>query len=216
MSGKGEPVRLPLLLCSLFGVAAVGCGPGTSVKVRIQNPTAMNATALEVAIYDDFGLMARKAPKPQLPGELTLVGLPAQSEKLRIVVKGTGSATLLGWATVATRSGSAVNADVSLSMDFKDSDGDFVPDEIDGCPNVADPDQLDSDGSSTGAGDACRGSGDPARCSGTLCDSFDMPSIDAGKWTTASSFGNVSIDTTRSFHGPSSLKVRSEEHTSEL
>jgi hypothetical protein len=43
---------------------------------------------------------------------------------------------------------------VSVNATVTDTDGDAIPDAVDNCPNVSNPDQADSDGNSIS--DACQ------------------------------------------------------------
>jgi hypothetical protein len=69
---------------------------------------------------------------------------------------------------------SGAHADVVGVGACSDADGDGVQDEIDNCPDVANPTQADADGN--GVGDACDfgGCGNGLREAGEECDGFDV------------------------------------------
>ena len=63
--------------------------------------------------------------------------------------EGTHSVTV----TATDSQGESSQVSISFTIDPVDSDGDTIPDAVDNCPNVSNPDQADSNGD--GIGDAC-------------------------------------------------------------
>jgi hypothetical protein len=134
-----------------------GCEGETTVRVSValgegvaQPPLLLlNLFSPKRALVSDAQLKA-----PSFPGDLIVRRLPALAEELRIVVSdGDGNAS--GYTKVTTRPNDEVRATVVLSGGQSDSDHDGVPDAVDNCPNVPNPDQADAVGN--GVGDACRG-----------------------------------------------------------
>jgi hypothetical protein len=111
-------------------------------------------------VYDRFGVRLRDQaiPSPTLPSPLVVTQLPA-NQTIRIAIDGPeGPMREEAGLSLQTRAGAQVSAAATLSAATVDSDGDGVPDSIDNCPQIANPDQNDADGN--GAGDACeRGDG---------------------------------------------------------
>jgi hypothetical protein len=142
----------------MLAVALVGCsGSSTTVLVAVSlRAGEPQPAALAVSVYDAHHALARDLPAKAapLPGALRIEGLPDVMQPLRIVVRG-GAA--FDGQPVTTLVGQQATVALTLSSLTKDSDGDGVPDNVDDCPTVADPDQLDAVGD--GVGDACRGDG---------------------------------------------------------
>lgn len=85
--------------------------------------------------------------------------LPAATQTLRVVVDDAAAPPSVEGATRAdVVAGHDTRAAVALAHATPDGDGDGIPDSVDDCPTVANPDQLDGDGD--GVGDACQASGD--------------------------------------------------------
>jgi hypothetical protein len=210
---KGDTVKT--IGYGLLALVVTGCSAKpASVHVLIDDATTIAPASLQVSLFSDFGLLLRTPVKAQLPGALELTGLPPRPERVRVVVKGAGATPLIGATAVTIDAAAAHDIHVSLAAHVKDSDGDDVPDALDDCPTVADPDQADSLGFGGAPGDRCRGNvrdgGAPDPCAGlALCDGFDAASgmIDASKWTIATQAGTLAIDGTRAFRGRGSLKV---------
>jgi hypothetical protein len=139
--------------CGLvFFLAMVGCSSSTSLLAEVESGDDVSAaiTHATVSVFRDTGLLARMqiAPAP-LPGAVRVSGLPDRADELRVVVVGDGPrGVALGGARVTVEPHAEVTTTVTLSATAADTDGDGVPDTLDDCPTVADPDQ-------TGPGDAC-------------------------------------------------------------
>jgi hypothetical protein len=147
-----------------------GCGePAYLVAaVRLADNTPAPAS-LEVSVYDRERalLRGRVIESPQLPGKMVLA---VPEGALRVVIAGRGPGlSLLGGAAAEAQAGVRTSVVIVLSRDRADRDGDGVPDDLDRCPDDADPDQLDSDGD--GRGDACAQSPDLSGQEPDLADS---------------------------------------------
>jgi len=201
------------LLVLLSGCSASG---DTSILVEISlaagapQPTAL----LTARVYDDSHALtpSRALPSSGLPGRLVVSHLPATAQRIRVIV---GGGSVLGVAVVQTIPGQQAKGLLVLGTPA-DRDGDGVPDSVDVCPNVPDPDQLDDD--KDGVGNACGGvildlssladlssadlSGPPTPCNMhpeyLFCDDFESGAL--GKWQAT---GNATI-TTNALDGTSS------------
>jgi hypothetical protein len=208
-------VRVVVAFCLL----AFGCTSGpTSVLVRVTDGDAGPTPGLlTVDVFDVHGRIADATlPASSLPGSLIVRGLPDTAQVLRVVVRG---AALLGGERVQTLPHAQASVDVALHSTRLDSDGDGVPDDLDDCPQVADPLQLDAAGS--GPGDACLADGGasdlaapdlmppPSVCPAgvAFCDGFETATL-ASHWDTNNIQGaTYSVDTARSYRGARSLKL---------
>jgi hypothetical protein len=144
--------RVMALLAGALSLAA--CGPPTEIVVTVELEAGAPAPqSLRVSVFDPMGPLLRDRPlaSAQLPGVLT-VRAPDVEQIVRIVVTGE-PAPVVGGTLVRTLPGLTVETRVLLATAVADRDGDGVPDAIDVCPDVADPEQRDSDGD--GAGDRC-------------------------------------------------------------
>lgn len=123
--------------------------------VDVASSSKVAPAAVTISLFDTHGLLGRRRLEhPALPGQLSVAGLPAVVESLRVVAAAEGP-VLLDGARLDLRPPGQVTQQLTLRADTLDSDGDSVPDSVDDCPFVADPDQANSDGD--GAGDACPG-----------------------------------------------------------
>jgi len=134
-----------------------GCSGPTTIFIDARIGVGQPAPqSLAISIFDVHGarVLARSLGDAHLPGTLLITHLPDQSQTIRVVLAG-ANPTELGGASVPTLAHEEVRAAIELSKNHPDSDGDGVPDDLDDCPTVADPDQRDTNGD--GAGDACGG-----------------------------------------------------------
>jgi hypothetical protein len=140
-----------------LGLFLAGCGGSSSalLVVDVANGAASAPTAVTVSVFDDYGVIGRsRMAHPALPGQLTIAGLPEMVESLRVVAAAE-EPLLLDAVRFDLQPHAQVTQKLTLRSGTLDSDGDGVPDSVDDCPFVADPDQLNSDGD--GVGDACPG-----------------------------------------------------------
>jgi hypothetical protein len=152
--GYSRSVRA--LACLAIAPWVLGCSSSSTVRVDIGlAPGTPAPNAMVLSVFDrTHALVIRHpvGPPATLPGALFVTNLPSQSETLVIVVASDPPGEL-GSATVETTAGGSVDTTIVLALGVPDSDGDGVPDSVDNCPMVANPDQRDGDGD--GRGDAC-------------------------------------------------------------
>jgi hypothetical protein len=148
-------VRSLLIVAGTLAVASGGCSAPTAIALDVTLASGDAAPAvLTVAVYDSHKALTRDHAVPAVvPGRLVLTNLPAVSAPLRIALDGDGGKLEAGVA-VTLEPNQTVHAVAVLSSATPDGDGDGVPDDIDNCPTVANPDQADADGGTFG--DACR------------------------------------------------------------
>jgi hypothetical protein len=146
-------------MLALASLCVLGCARSpTTVLVQVKNGESVAPVVVTVSVFDDFGLLGRnRIIQAALPGAVTVRGLADVAESVRVVAVGEQPRMLAG-ARFQTRPHAQVTQQLTLSASTADSDGDGVPDAIDDCPNVADPDQQNERGQ--GPGDACRGEDD--------------------------------------------------------
>ncbi len=148
----GKPLRLLVVMSSL-----AACSRDTSVRVKLALADGAPAPdALTVSVFDRFGGVAYGVPlAARLPGDV-LILLSRDAGMARVVALGSAGGQLVvgGASATAISPGRESPMPLVLSATLPlDTDGDGVPDVIDDCPTVADPDQTNSAGS--GPGDAC-------------------------------------------------------------
>jgi hypothetical protein len=128
-----------------------------------------------VSVWDaDHALLrgAGIAPGP-LPGTVRITGLPAIDQTLRVVVASDPATHELGYARVNVRAHAETATTLLLSADTADGDGDGVPDAIDDCPTVPDPDQ--NGGAACALGDGGDGGGAIDLSPGGFCYGGNSP-----------------------------------------
>jgi hypothetical protein len=214
-------------------VLAAGChGGSTEVRVEVTGPTGAAApTTVAINVFDPQGLIGHADIAPaMLPGAITVRGLPASAEELRVVgigVSATGVQSL-GGTRVEVVPLARTTAMVALSTKTIDSDGDGVPDTLDDCPSEPDPMQdapcstvVDM---STAAGPADLAGVPPgsdlatppdlappasgcAAAGVAFCDGFESGVIDAHWDGVNQTNGTVTVDNTRAYRGSWSLHV---------
>jgi len=157
-----------LWLSALLALWLPACGDSggsateTALRVRISMAgSAPTPARLTLTLFDLHRRVLDRSPvppgggAPRLPGDVVVL-LSDNVGAVRVVIE--------GWAValVARGQGRAIVTphamtilDVQLGMPpTGDRDGDGVPDGVDNCPDVPNPDQADSDGD--GVGDACQ------------------------------------------------------------
>jgi hypothetical protein len=131
-----------------------GCARPTTLLVEVHDADLTPPASVTLSVFDDFGVIGRtRVEHPVLPGEMTVKGLPDVAEFVRVVAVADAPRVLDG-LRFATEPRTLMTRELLLRQE-SDRDRDGVPDAIDDCPDVADPDQENRAG--VGPGDACRG-----------------------------------------------------------
>jgi hypothetical protein len=217
----------------------LGCSHPVTLTVLVSPPSGNPPSLTEVRVYDRFGLLATQRYHEALPFGVHLTAFPKVADELRVVAAGidAGAVTSLAGSKLSTPLAASVKVMEPLARSFSDRDHDGVPDGLDNCPTVPNADQKSSIG---GGGDACSELSDMTMPSGGdmaivpdmtvvpdmtasdmmplspcpiggLCDNFDAPTIDTGKWSIAcptSASECVSIDHTTFHRGGGALHVK--------
>ncbi len=147
-------------LCALLFAVSLGVGCTSSVTLVRLSITVTDGgppVSLAVSVYDRFSALVhgRATHSAKLPGTLLIDGLPAVTEELRIAVDSDPATGELGGTAVQLNPNHQITAQIALSQHTPDDDHDGVPNDIDNCPSVFNPDQADMVGD--GTGDDCRG-----------------------------------------------------------
>lgn len=221
----------------LIGLAAASCGGAPTLLLDLTAGSEYGGDGITVSVFDAHGaLVSGRAVKPaKLPGTLYVRGLPDGSTLRVAVTAVAGRAQLEAGDRVTLGPDGETRVALALSAATADGDGDGVPDGIDDCPTVPNPDQADADGD--GVGDACQaaradGGTDlavpdlagpdlsgvdlgvvPSTCSQisvALCDGFESGVIDAQRWNPSTSLGQISVTTARAYRGTHSLHMHLE------
>jgi hypothetical protein len=163
--------------------------------------------ALSASVYGPHGALVRghALSAAPLPASLVFHHVPAQTP-LRFVV---GAGHVLGAVRVLTSPSAQADVQLILSATTSDRDGDGVPDIVDDCPDVPNPDQADALGD--GTGDACRSprgdGGFVPPCTALFCDGFET-GIDTHKgWYLNTNNGAITADPTRAHRGAQSAHI---------
>jgi hypothetical protein len=157
--------RLVVLAVTAAGALALAACSETSVMVTVSLAAGAAApTTLRATLFDEHGLLPKTTTFPlgntSLPGTVSLRHLPASVHQLRLLfdgLDGGGAVAAQAAGSLALTAGLKNEARLALTRGrLPDADGDQVPDAIDNCPHVANPDQASADGV---VGDACRADG---------------------------------------------------------
>jgi hypothetical protein len=166
----------------------LGCAPTAVVLDITLDGHDAAPSSLTASVYDPHrALVLHRAVGTHLPGRLTLDNLPSLAVPLRIALDGNGG--LEAGAAVTITPGTTVHGSAQLSNSTRDTDGDGVPDIIDNCPTVPNPDQANQSGGTLG--NACELLADSrttrrwCRCTRTTPASItsSWPSTAAGTWS---------------------------------
>ncbi len=165
------------------GLVLAACsGAPTSLLVEVTDPAALAPDELRVSIFGERALLTKDQSLvvTTLPGRL-VIDLPSESQLVRISVEARKTAVRVGAGAAQVRSqrGRQVRLQLSLGASLLDTDSDEVPDVIDNCALVANPDQLDADGDNVG--DACETPDDDLGStdqSASVDLRSDLPSVD--------------------------------------
>lgn len=141
-------------------VTAAGCHSApTTVRVSLALGAGVSGDDLQLTVYDRNGRVVNASDlgsPSRLPGDVVVMVSPTAGEA-RVLAIALASGSPLGVAAgrvpVVPQREMTVGLTVTAGM-LPDSDGDGVPDVLDNCPTVSNPDQACGDGSNVG--DACR------------------------------------------------------------
>ncbi|HZS39865.1 MAG TPA: thrombospondin type 3 repeat-containing protein, partial [Polyangia bacterium] len=142
--------------CALVALGLAACSSSTTsvlVQASLDVPDQV-AAPLTVSLFDPRGaLIDHTATRAvTLPVRVVLTGVPSRAEDVRVVLTRSTTPPWLGGARVTVIPDGEAQVAVVLSQHTADADADGIPDSVDNCPNVANPDQASASG---GAGDAC-------------------------------------------------------------
>ncbi len=158
-SPRATTVGTGASLAVAMALLVAGCGGSAPSGLRITVKTEVGQVDfLKVAVFDAAGIRARVERLPAmgaatLPGQFALDATD-RSTPLSVLVTGIKGSTIAGAGSVTVPAGTGTAPlELTLTAPGADSDADGIPDALDRCRFVADPDQLDADGD--GAGDAC-------------------------------------------------------------
>jgi hypothetical protein len=180
---------------AIASLCAIGCSPSAVLHVEISEMSTDPAPAsLSLTAFDSYGKIvdgASLGDHPALPGDVTILVNPGT---IRAFVVGKSDAGKPMWAAGITMvSGSEGHLALELQMGKPpDQDGDGVPDPIDNCPTVFNPDQTSTGG--TVYGDACRPDGSGDAGGGLLPDQGVGNGLPDGAVTQSASCGNGVVD----------------------
>lgn len=215
-------MRRLFLLTLLCGCSA----PPTTVLVQVSADAT--PASLTASVFNRFGVLNRRHIEPvNLPGTLVVTGLPDSIDDFRLVISSDGE---LGGAPFTSQPHTQQTLPLALSADRLDTDQDGVPDDLDDCPMVFDPDQHSATGSPPG--DACipgavpDDGGNvtdvdllgadlllPSPCGNAalFCDDFESGGIERGRWPViVQHSGTVSVDGTRAHRGSYSIHAHTD------
>jgi hypothetical protein len=195
-------------------ILAIACsGPRTTLVVQVQNGEMTPPDAVTVSVFDGYGLLGRTRIAPvTVPGKLTVNGLSGGEEWLRVVAVA-DQPHMLDGLMLQAHARQQATASLTLHAGTPDADGDDVPNSLDDCPTVFDPDQANSTGS--GRGDACRGAAG-ADLAGTAADlsqpaplfveDFESGAI-GSRWSRITHNGALTVDSSQVHRGQYALHV---------
>lgn len=128
----------------------LGCTGDTTALIELTLEGTLVPDELLVSVYGSEQTLASgvRFANPMLPGRV-VIQLPARSQPIRLLFEARRAAMVLAQApgNFVSRVGHQVVLSVVLDADslLPDLDGDQVPDLLDNCPGVPNPDQRDSD-----------------------------------------------------------------------
>src|SRR5215813_13132561 len=140
-----------LCLASLCLAASAGCGVGTGVRMQISSTGNVTADSIKLSVFDKKGRVingAELGPTTKLPGDVMVLLSPDAGEARAVALAYKGG-TRVGFAIgrVAIEAGQEASLGLQIQPGaMPDRDGDDVPDTIDNCPNVSNPEQTSTSG----------------------------------------------------------------------
>jgi hypothetical protein len=129
------------VLCLLVSA----CGePDTRLRVEVLAEAGLTApSSLSVSVWGEGGLIVgRRTVRGQVPGSLVILGLPHRDQTLRVAIADLASGRPMAALRVAVRAHVETQSQTTLYAQLPDSDGDGVPDDLDGCPSLPDFEQT--------------------------------------------------------------------------
>jgi hypothetical protein len=156
-------VRQGRLLLACFALV-LGCSRPTALRVRLELADgAPVPETITLSAFDKLGIVADSVelgPGSKLPGDVLLL-VSRSAGGVRVMAVGEAGPDKLSAVGIAEVQAGR-EALLTLTLDtaaFSDQDLDGVPDVIDNCVDVANPDQADDSG--LGVGQVCRTPSDP-------------------------------------------------------
>ncbi len=142
------------LFAIVLGLA--GCGGG-DLEILVRSDVGP-VDFVSAAVFGPSGVLTRSDRLPatgaaNLPSRLTLERPGRSAQTLTLMLWGRRGAATVGFADLVLPSTPTPGLEVTLVAPPPDADSDGVPDRLDRCHFLPDPDQLDSDGD--GSGDVC-------------------------------------------------------------
>lgn len=171
------------LLLPLMTLLVAGCpARPTAVRLALSADAGMTADSIRLTVFDRYGRVvdgAAVGDSGKLPGDVVVLLSPGAGAA-RALAQASQGGVLVGAAAAIVPIVVAREAKLALVLSpgaLADADGDGVPDAIDNCPKVANPDQRSPDGAPLG--EVCRGDrGDAAGADRP--DGGPPPDIDGG------------------------------------
>lgn len=146
--------------CDATGALTINWGDTLVCTITVDDVAPVLTVELTI-VNDDGGSATVVDFELSVDGTASTFGVPIErvAGVHAVAVTGPGGYTFTyagacdSLGSVALELGESATCSVTATFDEPDADGDTVPDELDNCPGVANPDQADIDGD--GEGDAC-------------------------------------------------------------
>ncbi len=153
---KQAPSRFAHLAACAAAVGLAGCGPA-DLEVLIRSDVGQVDFVI-AAVFGPSGVLSRidrlpAAGAPTFPSRLRVERPGRDAETLTLMLWAKRGQATVGFADFVLPTQPTVGLQATLVAPTADSDSDGVPDRLDRCRFLADPDQLDAD--RDGNGDVC-------------------------------------------------------------
>ncbi len=151
----GPFFRLRAAVCACV-VALAGCGSADLELVARSDVGQVDF--LTAAVFGPSGVLTRidrlpASGAPTLPGRLKIDRPGREAETLTLMLWARRGAAIVGFADLVLPAQPTAGLVATLVVPSGDADSDGVPDRLDRCHFLADPDQVDTD--RDGSGDVC-------------------------------------------------------------